>query len=97
MAEEEEISAAIVVDDSGRLRVLDPETNSQSCLVVQSCIEFQSQLQHFQNVTFSKRASSFSIFNIYVHVFGDTYRVLKRSLWVSLPRAKFVKIRSFFF
>jgi len=61
MAEEEEISPAFVVDDTGRQRVLDPETNSQSRLVAQSCSVFQSKLQHFQNVPFSKRVSILAI------------------------------------
>lgn len=51
--EEEEISPSFFVDDTGRLHVLDPEINSQSRLVAQSCSVFQSKLQHFQYVTFS--------------------------------------------
>lgn len=51
MAENEETPSAIVVDDTGRLRVLDPETSSHSRLLAQSCTVFQSKIQQFQNVT----------------------------------------------
>jgi hypothetical protein len=58
MASNEGASPSVIVDDSGRLRVLDPETNSHSRLVAESCTVFQSKLQHFQNVTHSKHLSS---------------------------------------
>ncbi|KAG0628595.1 hypothetical protein M758_1G038200 [Ceratodon purpureus] len=50
MANNDGASSSVVVDDSGRLRVLNPETNSHSRLVAQSCSVFQSKLQHFQNL-----------------------------------------------
>lgn len=53
MAGDEAGSSAVVVDDNGRLRVLDLETNSHSRLVAQSCDVFQCKLQDFQNVTCS--------------------------------------------
>lgn len=57
MASNEGASPSVIVDDSGRLRVLDPETHSHSRLVAESCTVFQSKLQHFQNVTLSNRVS----------------------------------------
>ncbi|XP_024360540.1 uncharacterized protein [Physcomitrium patens] len=50
MAGDEAGSSAVVVDDNGRLRVLDLETNSHSRLVAKSCDVFQCKLQDFQNL-----------------------------------------------
>ena len=66
MANDRGASPSVVVDDSGRLRVLDPETNFHSRLVAQSCTAFQLKLQHFQNVKSSKRLSVCLLFRMYI-------------------------------
>lgn len=64
MASNKGASPSAIVDDSGHLRVLDPETHSHSRLVVESCTVFQSKLQHFQNVTLSRHLSLYVSFRM---------------------------------